>query len=394
MSLLRKTLLFTFVSICLDIGYIHNQSKAQSQSILPVILEVPFVASPVKGKGKYHLAYEVHITNFWRKNIILDRVEILDQKTSSLISKIEDKELPSCLYQPKHPTDSTNNQLVKCGRRAIVYVWLTFESKESIPEHMYHRLTFSLEDSKNEPVRLVDGALISIPKDEPIVLGPPCQKGYWAVGEGPSNSSEHRRSILAVDGKAWLLQRFAFDVIKVSKDGKIAEGDLSVNENWLSYGEELLAVADGTVSKVIDKIPDNIPLSPERAVAMNRNTHVGNCVILDIGHSQFALYAHLKAGSIPVKVGDHVKRGERIGLIGNSGNSDAPHLHFSLGNANDPYSAEGLPYVFSLFDIVDITLPNDDDFLTKGISAKKLKQSKSARHKMEIPLGNPLLFFH
>ena len=89
LSLLRKTLLFTFVSICLDIGYIHNQSKAQSQSILPVILEVPFVASPVKSKGKYHLAYEIHITNFWKKNVILDRVEILDQKTSSLISKIE-----------------------------------------------------------------------------------------------------------------------------------------------------------------------------------------------------------------------------------------------------------------------------------------------------------------
>lgn len=393
-NIFKKILLFILVFLSLENIYINKPLKAQSKSILPVELEVPFVTSPVKGKGKYHLVYEIHTTNFWKKNINLERVEIFDQKKSSLIKNIEGEELISSLYQPKHPTDSSDINLVKCGRRVIVYIWLTFNSKNVIPDHIYHRLIFSLVDSDKKSERFVDGALITIPKDDPIILGAPCKEGYWAVGDGPSNSSEHRRTILTVDGNAWLLQRFAFDIIKISNDGKIVRGDLSKNENWVSYGEELLAVADGIVSVVIDRIPDNIPLSPKRAVVMNRKTHVGNCVILDIGNNHYALYAHMKAGSIPVKVGDKVKRGEFIGLIGNSGNSEAPHLHFSLGNASDPYSAEGLPYVFKSFDIIEVTLPNDDEFLTIGIPTERLKKSKRLKCKLEIPIGDPLLYFY
>jgi len=226
-----------------------------------------------------------------------------------------------------------------------------------------------------------------------VSLHQPFRESTWLLGNGPSNRSEHRRALLAVDGGTWLLQRFAFDAMKLGDDGRVVRGEPSRNENWLSYGEELLAVADGVVSLVIDGIPDNQPLSPQRAVPMNRDTHIGNCVILDLGNAHYALYAHLRSGSIPVKTGDRVKRGRVIGRIGNSGNSEAPHLHFSVGNRSDPYSAEGLPYVFESFEVLDAALPEDDELLTHGIQVQELKNAKRSKIRNEMPIGDRLLHF-
>lgn len=371
-----------------------NMSSTIQQSVLPVEVEIPFVTSPVLGNSKYHLVYEIYLTNYWRNNLILERVEIFNQSKSLLIKNINGEELKGILYKPKHSTDASEVNLIECGRVLIAYIWLTVDSEDEIPERIFHRMFFSVIGSERQMERFVDGGLITIPKNDPISLSAPFKEGYWKFDSGPSNNSEHRRTILAVDGRKWLLQRFAFDVMKINNDGKVVQGNLSKNSNWLSYGEELFAVADGIVKVVIDNIPDNIPLSQERTVPMNRETHVGNCVVLDIGNNHYALYAHMKAGSIPVRLGDKVRRGEVIGQIGNSGNSEAPHLHFSVGNTIDPYSSEGLPYVFESFDIIEVSFPDEDEFLTMGVAAEKLKKAKRLKCNSEIPIGDPLLYFH
>jgi murein DD-endopeptidase MepM/ murein hydrolase activator NlpD len=68
-----------------------------------------------------------------------------------------------------------------------------------------------------------------------------------------------------------------------------------------------------------------------------------------MGKGRFAFYAHLQPGSIRVKVGDTVKTGQVLGLLGNSGNSDAPHLHFHIMDGPRPLSSNGLPYRFTRF---------------------------------------------
>jgi murein DD-endopeptidase MepM/ murein hydrolase activator NlpD len=69
--------------------------------------------------------------------------------------------------------------------------------------------------------------------------------------------------------------------------------------------------------------------------------------------SRYAFYAHIIPGTITVKVGDQVKKGQVLGRLGNSGNSDAPHLHFHLGDANAPLGSEGIPWVFERFERLD-----------------------------------------
>lgn len=54
----------------------------------------------------------------------------------------------------------------------------------------------------------------------------------------------------------------------------------------------------------------------------------GNTVIVDHGMGVFSLYAHLK--QIDVKVGDHVKQGDQVGIVGKTGRATGPHLHWSM----------------------------------------------------------------
>jgi murein DD-endopeptidase MepM/ murein hydrolase activator NlpD len=82
------------------------------------------------------------------------------------------------------------------------------------------------------------------------------------------------------------------------------------------------------------------------AVRITRETVAGNYIVIDIGNDVYAVYGHLIPMSLKVKVGDKVKKGQVIGLIGNSGNSDCPHLHFHLeSKSNAFFGGEGIPYL-------------------------------------------------
>jgi len=74
-------------------------------------------------------------------------------------------------------------------------------------------------------------------------------------------------------------------------------------------------------------------------------------VILRLGPRTFAGYAHLVPGSVRVERGERVREGEVLGLLGNSGNSDGPHLHFQLMNRRSLLVADGLPATFKRFEL-------------------------------------------
>jgi hypothetical protein len=134
-------------------------------------------------------------------------------------------------------------------------------------------------------------------------------------------------------------------------DGSPYEGDPKDNTSYRAYGHEALAVAAGTVSAIKDGIPENVPGPTSRAVPITLETVGGNHVIVNLGDGVYAFYAHLQPGSIKVKLGDRVQQGQVLGLVGNTGNSTEPHLHFHLSDANSPLGCEGLPYALTAFEI-------------------------------------------
>jgi len=178
--------------------------------------------------------------------------------------------------------------------------------------------------------------------EAPIVIGPPLEGPGWIAGNGPSNTSGHRGALLVTGGAAHLAQRFAIDWVQSIPTG--GGGDPKLNKSYAAYGRRALAVADATVVATKDGIAENVPGPPPPNPTLE--TIGGNHVILDLGGGRYAFYAHLQPKSLKVKLGDRVKRGQLLGLVGNSGNSTEPHLHFQICDAPSPLACEGLPYAF------------------------------------------------
>lgn len=142
-------------------------------------------------------------------------------------------------------------------------------------------------------------------------------------------------------------QRFAFDFLGANEEGKTRKGEGPVNEDYFAFGREILAPADGKVTDVIKGVRDNIPGS------MNPYSALGNAVFIQHRENEVSVLAHLKLGSIKVKVGDNVKSGQVIGLCGNSGNSSEPHLHYHLQNTPIIQDGTGIKCYFGKVIVTD-----------------------------------------
>ncbi len=117
-------------------------------------------------------------------------------------------------------------------------------------------------------------------------------------------------------------------------------------------------------------------------------------LVIDIGDGAYAFYAHLQPNSLKFKLGDTVKTGDIVGLLGNTGNSTAPHLHFHLMDGTSPLDANGLPYVFSKFSTRGVvTMSDDNDPLEKGDPAKIVDDGHTGEHIDQLPLNNQVVDF-
>lgn len=134
-------------------------------------------------------------------------------------------------------------------------------------------------------------------------------------------------------------QKYAYDLV-ITKNGKTFKGDRSKNENFYVFGKKIIAPCNATVVKVIIGVKDNLPGK------LNPTQLTGNTVILKTDKNEFILFAHFKNNSIQVKKNQKVKKGDILGLCGNSGNSSEPHLHLSLQNVEDMSIATGAKLFF------------------------------------------------
>ena len=75
-------------------------------------------------------------------------------------------------------------------------------------------------------------------------------------------------------------------------------------------------------------------------------------MVLKLSDEVYAIYAHLQPASIRVKPGASVHRGQVLGLVGNSGLSFEPHLHFQISDGSLLLGAEGIPYIFESFEVL------------------------------------------
>jgi hypothetical protein len=317
-------------------------------------VRVPFEPTAFASAGRTHLAYELYLTNFTSNPLNLSRIEVLDEDSSPgrPIAGFEGKELEA-LLQPVGGSQDRSGALTQLagGSSLVVFLWVAFEPGATAPKQLRHRVVMA--------DNAADGAVIGTHHTALKVLGSPVRGANWLASDAPSNDADnhHRRGIFVYDGRALISRRYAIDWMQV-ENGVSFSGDPRDKRAYYSYGKPVVAVADATVVTARDGLPDNVPghntpghqgFNP--AVPITMDTVAGNTITLDLGSGQFAYYCHLQPNSVRVKVGERVRRGQAIALVGDSGDAREPHLHFEITNSPKLLAGEGLPYLIDHFHV-------------------------------------------
>lgn len=321
----------------------------------PVEARIPWAPAAVAASdGRAHLAYELHLSNFYAATgaLRIVRLEVYADAAQTPLAQFAGDAL---LRLGKAGADGAAQTppegiAIGGGQRTVLFVWLDLAQDAPTPKTLRHRIEFVDAHGAHT---WIDGAAVALSTTAPVSLGPPLAGGTWLAYEGPSNAqSHHWGSVVAANGEATIPQRYALDLIGLDRAGhavRAGAGELAKtrHRDWIGYGAQVLAVADGTVRAVRDGETERAPLAPQpEPAALSADDLYGNYVILEIAPQVFVHYAHLQPGSVAAKAGERVRRGQAIGRLGQSGNAGGPHLHLHVSNAATFEQSEGLPFVF------------------------------------------------
>ena len=254
----------------------------------------------------------------------------------------------------------------------VLFIDFTVDSPDQAPKAVMHHLygTAAQNPGSEEPVA-VDylAGLYDISAGTPRVIGPPVKGDRWVAANGCCEPGfPHRTSMATLNGLLVNSQRFAIDWKQLNEAGAFYEGDKTQNDSYVDYGSDIIAVADGTISSTLDDLDANTPgilpaTDPVLGPLITVETVDGNHIVQDLGGGVYAFYAHLQKGSLLVKPGDTVKKGQVIAKLGNTGNSDSSHMHFHLMNGPSVLGSDGVPYVLDAFEY-DGQVPVEDILAT------------------------------
>jgi hypothetical protein len=311
---------------------------------------------PVKGSdGLTHLAYALLFTNSWSRPATVKSIEVVDPghdnavtgKNQVLTSKGDDINGQFRLLSRPVTLDKTNFSTdIRAGESAIVYFDVTYADPVQVPIALAHRVIVTSMGPEQKPQDFTElSPPMRLSCIEPIVLAPPFKGDGWVNGNGCCKEiGPHRFVMNSINGSLAATEEFAIDWVRLDKQGHMFNGDRTDPKNWVCYGTDLLAVAPGTVVEVMDNLDDEP--AGKSPTNLTIEQIAGNRVILDLGQSRYAEYDHLAPHSATVKVGDYVRQGQKIGVLGNTGNSTGPHLHFQLMDRPSTLDGSALPFVF------------------------------------------------
>ena len=364
------------------------QTPGPAHSGFPVNVVIPQPPAPVVAAGRTRLVYELHLTNFAPMPFDLAGIEVV--AGDSVLASWRGDALAAMLMPVGTAGEmGSAARTLAAGRSLVAFIDLTLPAGAAVPAGLSHRLLFTAKIGDGATIeRTVSGVAVTVGPPAPVI-GAPLRGAGWVAANGLF-APDHRRSFNAVDGHEHLAQRFAIDWVRLGPDGRFFRPNGSLNTNFSGYGAAVIAVADGTVSAVIDGQPENEGNNPVSSRTVTLDSITGNSLVLDLGQGRYALYAHLQPGSIKVAVGDKVRAGQVLAKLGNSGNSDAPHLHFQLMDANSPLGAEGLPYAIAGFTQNGI-LPD-----LSGLDTGQPwpgEPGPAAAHSAEFPVDNAVVTF-
>jgi murein DD-endopeptidase MepM/ murein hydrolase activator NlpD len=291
--------------------------------------------------GRLHVEYDLLLTNAFAGPATLDAVAVrADGKPALTLTG-------DALTAATHTLLTSDATVtIAPASTAFTQVDLVLPGRTA-PKRITNRVAYTIP--ADAPSRSVIGSTVSAspvlrtdPRP-PTVISAPLSGAGWVNVNGCCNdpTSPHRETLLASDGDWVTPELFAIDWIR-EVDGRFYSGDGTRNTDWVGFGEPIHAVADGTVVLTRDGLPDIPPMTKNPGLRTPED-YAGNNVIVAIGHGRYAVFDHLVRGSVRVRRGQRVRAGQVVGKLGNSGNTDGPHLHFGI-EARPDSLAQGLPF--------------------------------------------------
>lgn len=174
----------------------------------------------------------------------------------------------------------------------------------------------------------------------PLELGPPLMGGRFVVVNGGSGEFLNAHNVVPA-------QRYALDVIGLNGMTRAKGIYPDRAADYAIWSRPVIAPCAGRVVAMENNVPDAAPGLPARGA-----DPAGNHVVLRCG-GYLVVLGHLQHGSVRVSLSANVNVGDRLGLVGNSGNTTEPHLHIHAVTANaedrDHYLwlGTGVPMTFS-----------------------------------------------
>ena len=340
--------------------------------------------------GTYQLVYELELTNGLPVSVDATKLVVRDGQSGKALATLAGKALTAATSPLGKGTEAKTE--VAPGGVSVVWMEVPFESLQQIPAAIEQTLTVKVPPGLPLPRSITStGGSSRVVRKAPVAIAPPVQGPGW-VTAGSCCDGPHRRALQPVNGHLALGQRFAIDFNRGNAEGRWVIGDPDVNQNWIFFGDPVLAVADGVVVAAVDKFPDQVPNHPKPVTLQEAD---GNHVIIRFGKGLYAGYAHLIPGSIMVKAGDRVRVGQQIARLGNSGSSSGPHLHFQVMSKPSLVDAEGLPFSFASFTLegkIPPIGPNFEKEINSGAPIPVIPTGAGPRHD-ELPVGRDVVDF-
>ena len=350
---MRWVLKIVLIAACM-IAAVYSYAEDDITPIIGYVLTAPRLAH--MSDGKYCVNYELVIANATKSDYSLEEIRVVNPaRSDELLKTLKADEIIRQGYVPGKENFASK---IMSGKSGYIKINLTFDSKDAIPEEVEHIVTASAD----VPLPLVPQPAIGrigrskVSSEPVVVIGPPLRGSNWAACVVGADGY-HRNTVMPIGGTWVAPERWAVDWIQFGEGKKLLTGAIEKNGSYPQYGREIIAVADGFIESAQDDMPD-IPAgkAPE---LKSLDDAAGNCIVQDIGGGFYALYAHLQPGSLKVKKGDAVKKGQVVALLGNSGNTTGPHLHFHIIRGKSPLGSDGIPYVIDSFTVRGTALSAD-----------------------------------
>ena len=314
-------------------------------TISPVLARV--LAPPIPAPstdGKIHLAYELVLSNALTTEVTV----------TSITSTGDGKQLQALdgdalrgTFRPLGGDLGTTT--LKSGQGALVWLDAVVDTAADVPTELAHTIDVSVAEPippiVPKEISETPVARVAVSTATPIEISPPLKGAKWLDGNSCCDLTAHRAAVNAIGGELWAPERFAIDYVQLDDQDRIFTGPVDSLDSYAYYGADVVAVADGPIVRLTTGRPEQTPGANPSGLTVDE--YGGNYVVQDIGNGHFAFYAHLQTDNpIPLEIGQQLKKGETIAPLGNTGNSDSPHLHFHVMDSDDPLASNGLPFVF------------------------------------------------